>query len=393
MFDQVRMKSLAIFRRFRHGMLLVKFSVVFFVLSFANTESIKYFQPQTISLQPHSTHEHQVALKDSISESKSLFKVSAKDATPIYFYREIFTPVCFDNKCRPLTISLYWNITGRYLGFELPEGEFLSKTDHDPFSVEEYEKLNEILANESTPLADIDYNQLTISPDSHGLGDIDAITSATPQNLAPYVIEGAAYTTFKLWHLIHGTTKNQVQNFTIKEISPELIIKILESPIQADKIWALEHIDGYVGFTSDLKEKVFDLIKGENYIIVEKALSAINEKELDSLSVQQLLIKALMQESYNVQIRVIDRIGDCNSLKESVTMELVDNLGALNGQVLKKALLVLGKQNLTSKMYFKIAELLQSENRFISNSIAAFLKSEHIADPQILALLKKYGDE
>ncbi|WP_339710610.1 hypothetical protein [uncultured Kriegella sp.] len=393
MFRWVKIRSTAIFNWFTRTTVYVKIATVLAALSFANAESIKYFQPQTILLQPHSTQAYQVDMNDAISESNSLFKVSAKDATPIYFYREVFTPVCFDNKCRPLTINLFWNITGRYLGFELPEGEFLSKTDHDPFSVDEYEKLNQILATERTPLADINYNQLTVESNSHGLGDIDAISAATPQNLAPYVIDGAAYTTFKLWHLIHGTTRNQVQKLTIQDISPELILKILESPVQADKIWALEHIDGHVGFTSDLKEKVFDLIKGENYLIVEKALSAIHKTELDSLNVQQLLMKALIQENYNVQIRVIDKIGECNALKESVKMHLVENLGSLNGQVFKKALTVLAEQELTAEMYFKIAVFLKSENAFISNSIAAFLKSEHITDPQILALLKKNGNE
>ena len=392
MFDKVRMKSLAIFRRIRHGILFVKFVVVFLVLSFGNTESIKYFQPQTILLEPYSTREYQVGIQDSISKSDLLYKISSKDGTPIYFYREIFTPVCFDNECRPLTIKLYWNITGRYLGFELPEGEFLSKTDHDPFSADEYGKLNQILATESTPLADIDYNQLTVTPNSHGLGDIDAITSATPQNLAPYVIEGAAYTTFKLWHMIHGTTKNQVQNFTISDISPGLILKILESPIQADKIWALKHIDGYVDFTSDLSAKIFELLKGDDYIVVENALNAIGENQLDSNSVQQLLMKALMQENYNVQIRVIDKMGDCKFLKDSIKRELIENLGSLNGQVFKKALTILTKQELTSEMYYKIAELLQSENKFISNTIAVFLRNANINDPQILALLKGNGN-
>mgnify|MGYP003626638334 FL=1 len=392
MIDQFRRKALAILGRFTNGMRYMKIAVVFVIFSFVNvnTERIKYFQPQTIMLEPHSTLEYQVALQDSVSESDLLYKVSSIDGTPIFFYRKVFSPVCFDNKCRPLTVNLYWNITGRYLGFELPDGEFLSKTDHDPFSTEEYEKLNRILANESTPLADIVYNELTVSPNSHGLDNIDAIATATPQNLAPYVIEGAAYTTFKLWHLIHGPTKNEVQDFTINEISPDLVLKILESPVQVDKIWALEHIDGYVDFTPDLEEKVIGMITGDNYVVIEKALSAINKSQLDSYRVQQLLLKALVKENYNVQILVINKIEDCNLLKQSVTMELVENLADLNGQVFKRALAVLEKQQLSSEMYMKIAHLLRSQNYFISKSIANFLKNKDIKNPKINSLLKKY---
>ncbi|RTE55243.1 hypothetical protein EHW67_01370 [Arenibacter aquaticus] len=366
-----------------------KITLAFVVLSFVNMEKIKYFQPRTILMEPYSTLEYSVAVEDSISDTAILYKVSSKEGFPIYFYRELFTPVCFDNKCRPLTIRLYWNVTGRYLGFELPEGEFLSKTDHDPFTTEEYEKLNGILANESTPLASIDYNQLTVDANSHGLDDIDGIASATPQNLAPYVINGAAYTTYKLWHEINGPMKRKVQDLTIDDLSPALVLKILKSPVLVDKIWALERIDGYVEFTTELKEQVFELMKDDNYIIVEKALNAINVNELDSDNVQQRLMETLVHENYNIQIRVIEKIADCDALKTSVTMGLVENLGDLNGQVLKKALLVLGKQKLTSDIYFKIAELLRSENRFISNSVKMFLQNENIKEPQILTLLKE----
>ena len=368
----------------------VKIAIIFLGLTIVSTERIRYFQEQTILLEPHSKKVFQVDIKDSIPENNSLYQVLSKNEIPIFYYREIFSSVCFDNKCRPLSVNLYWNITGRYLGFELIDGEFLSKSDHEPFTVQEYGKLNIILAKESTPLADMDYNQLTVEPNSHGLGDIDAISSATPQNLAPYVIKGAAYTTFKLWHIIHGPTKGEVENLTIKALSPDLIIKILESPNQVDKIWALEHIDGYVELTPDLLGQLFGLIGGYDYLVTEKVLNSINKKELESYGVQQLLLKALIKENYNTQILVINKIEDCMFLKDSVTMELIENLALFNGQVFKKALEVLETQKLSTKMYAKIAELLRSENHYISNRTAQFLKKEEVKDSAIITLLKKY---
>tara|TARA_R110002074_G_scaffold207074_5_gene375594 strand:- start:218 stop:622 length:405 start_codon:yes stop_codon:yes gene_type:complete len=132
------------------------------------------------------------------------------------------------------------------------------------------------------------------------------------------------------------------------------------------------------------------MITGDNYVVIEKALSAINKSQLDSYRVQQLLLKALVKENYNVQILVINKIEDCNLLKQSVTMELVENLADLNGQVFKRALAVLEKQQLSSEMYMKIAHLLRSQNYFISKSIANFLKNKDIKNPKINSLLKKY---
>ena len=71
-------------------------------------------------------------------------------------------------------------------------------------------------------------------------------------------------------------------------------------------------------------------------------------------------------------------------------MELVENLADLNGQVFKRALAVLEKQQLSSEMYMKIAHLLRSQNYFISKSIANFLKNKDIKNPKINSLLKKY---
>src|SRR3546814_5039171 len=61
---------------------------------------------------------------------------------PVAYYRKINTDVCFDGKCRMLKVSLYWNVTGRFLGIELPPGEFLSKSDHEPFTLSEYYRMN-----------------------------------------------------------------------------------------------------------------------------------------------------------------------------------------------------------------------------------------------------------
>lgn len=389
MSGKLKNKYLLLLKRFARNACILVMAITLLGLTVLKPEDISYFQQRTISLKPHSTEELQIDMGDSIPENNSLFRVISIEQVPIYYYREIFSAVCFDNECRPLSINLYWNITGRYLGFELLDGEFLSKTDHEPFTAKEYEKLHQILNNESTPLAHLDYNQLIIDPNSHGLEDIDAISTATPENIAPYVVQGAAYTTYKLWHLIHGVTKNEVQNLTIKEISPELLIRVLKSPDQADKIWALEHIDGYVELIPDLKSKLFELMEGDDYIVAEKALKAINKSEIESYDIQKLLLKALIKGNYNIQILVITKMQDCKTLMDSVKMELVENIGVLNGQVLQKALQVLGKQKLTAEMYHKIAELLQSENRFISNSVKIFLRNENIKEPQILSLLEE----
>jgi hypothetical protein len=74
-----------------------------------------------------------VSIDDSL-ESHEIFLARTVQRNPLHYFIELQTGICFDNKCRPLDIVIYWNITGRYLGFELLDGEFLSKYDHTPFT-------------------------------------------------------------------------------------------------------------------------------------------------------------------------------------------------------------------------------------------------------------------
>ena len=129
------------------------------------------------------------------SAQDSLFLFRTSDNIPLKYFRNIHTGVCFDNKCRELDIIIYWNITGRYLGFELPEGEYLSKHEHEPFTEHEYKRLNELLTDYSLPLGGISFEKLLkVSESETGL--VDGISGATPTEVANIVVKGAAYTTY-----------------------------------------------------------------------------------------------------------------------------------------------------------------------------------------------------
>ncbi|MCP3928315.1 MAG: hypothetical protein GY705_04370 [Bacteroidetes bacterium] len=120
--------------------------VLFLTLSSSlpNEEKLKYSQKPTIALDDPQEPIIISGHRDTLSND-FLFEVKSKKNIPIHYFKHITTNVCFDNECRLLTITVYWSITGRYLGFELPKGEFLSKHDHEPFSNNEYKRLNDIL--------------------------------------------------------------------------------------------------------------------------------------------------------------------------------------------------------------------------------------------------------
>lgn len=365
------------------------FLVFILISAFQGTEEISYFQSPTILLKPDNIKAHYIDFKDTIP-SDTLFQIRSKEGYPISYFRKIKTGLCFDKKCRLLDIVLYWNITGRYLGFELPEDEFLSKSDHEPFVMKEYQRLSEILADTRSPLANFTYNQLILKPDPEDI-EVDGISSATSPAVLAHVVEGAVYTTYMLWHLIYGPTQQGVVNLTTKALSPGLLVKILESPVQSDKMWALNHINGYIKLTPELRDKIIQSINNDNYSLAERAINSINPVELQSDSLQLLLLDRFHETDYSIKKLLIDKLKEAPDLNKQVKINLANNLMDLNVEILSRVLEVF-KQHKVSDMetYHKIAKLLQNENSFISNKAFDFFNNVEVNDKEIENLLNKH---
>src|SRR5690606_33323153 len=153
---------------------ILAFFGMLLLASFRDSGKISYFQSPTLIAEADTVVGY-ASMTDGIPDT--LFQIRSSGGLPIAYYKKIYTGVCFDNECRMLDIVLYWNITGRYLGFELPEGEFLSKFDHEPFSEDEYKRLHGLLADLLSPLGMYAYNELAPKPPVEE-EEVDGITSA-----------------------------------------------------------------------------------------------------------------------------------------------------------------------------------------------------------------------
>lgn len=353
------------------------------------SEKIRYFHAQTISLSPDKIQTYVVDFKDSIGVD-TLFQIRAKEGIPIAYFRKITSNVCFDNKCRLLDIVLFWNITGRYLGFEIPKGEFLSKSDHEPFTADEYQRMSEILADSLSALGGFSYNELVPKPNPE-LAKVDAISSATAPNVLEYVVKGAVYTTYKLWHFVYGTTQDEVEKLTAKEVSPNLLLKILGSPDLSDKVWALNHSGEYLSQDSRLRTNIFALIDNKDYNLTERAINAINLKSTASDTLQLLLVDKLKKSNYALKKLLLNKLKEASVLNLQAKKSLAQQLKSLNGELVGNALDIFKKQNVNDSETCRIvAELLENDNTFISQKAYTFLKSIKTQDEVIEKKLVNY---
>jgi hypothetical protein len=352
-------------------------------------ETLKYTQKPTIDLELNNGQTHILTYYDALNND-SLYLLKTKKNIPLNYFKNIKTEFCFDKECRPLTITVYWNITGRYLGFELPKGEFLSKHDHEPFEQTEYEKLNQLLADPSLPFQSISFEKLVELPESE-TDEVDAISGATTEDVAKIVIKGAAYTTFTLWNIIHGPTSDFVINLTEKQLSPDLVDLILKSPDISDRIWALDRMGQNMELNKKLLSSILDIISGDDFYMAYNALEAIGPVHLNSTDLQLSLFSIYTETNPSIKNGIVKKLMEAPYLSSEIVKESRILLKQLNGQQLGGFLKLYVKYSVEDiETCREISKILLNDNRYISQKAYQFLLSINTKDSFIVESIKKY---
>ena len=375
--------------RVRDSLFAVSLIMVFTLFSSfrEGKENWKYTQRPTII--SSSSETHIVAYKDTLSDD-SLYLVRIKEYIPTYYFRKIATEVCFDNQCRLLDITVFWNITGRYLGFELPDGEFLSKYDHEPFVASEYEKLNELLADPMLPLGDISFEKLIEIPDTV-VHLVDGLSGATSQDVSKIVVKGAAYTTYTLWNIVYGPTRDFVAHHTEKQLTPELINLILKSSDISDLVWALNRIDENSELGSRLTSTLLNLISGEDFSLTYNTINSISSVHLELDSLQLGLFSKYEKVNHSVQKMIIDKLMDAPYLHPEIVTNSRNFLNQLNGKQLGDILNLYSNHSVYDlETCLAVAEILQNDNRFISRKAYDFLETSQTSDKEVSMMMREY---
>jgi hypothetical protein len=354
---------------------VVMISLILFSLE--NGEDVRYFHSSTIPF-VDSKDVITVSIGDS-HDDNDVFLSKMSDGTPLHYFIELRTGICFDNKCRPLDIVLYWNITGRYLGFELLNGEFLSKYDHTPFTPGEYEELHTLLADPFLPLGNYEFEDLVKIPDTVN-ESVDGVSGATSKDVLEYVVEGAAYTTHKLWNVIHGPIREQVIAQTESRLNPFLFSKILISEDQSDKTWALERLS----LIGELEESLIDaligiLLSGE-YFQSYLLLKSLTPEQIESYYLQLALFKLIGTVDTEVESMIFYKLNDAPHLSQEVVDYSISALRELNGMQLVSLLKLYSHHGVVEDVLLKeLSRMIPHENKYIEKQVLNFLEKNSVS--------------
>lgn len=371
---------------------LIGGNLIFILATAQNTVEIRYSQPPTIPFNWNNPQFSSRSIADTLSEG-FILQVQNEEGTPIFYSKDITTGVCFDGKCRLLSITLYWNITRRYLSFKLPEDEFLSKHDHEPFVESEYQKLNDLLADALLPLGDISFQELIELPEIHK-DSVDGISGATSEDVSKMVVQGAAYTTYTLWNLVYGPTENVITHMTEMQLTPELSDLILNSPELSDKLWMLNRIDQSSRLEPKLTSRLLEMISDDDFYLTYNVINALSSVHFRSAALQIGLFSKYEKVSHSVQKMIIDKFMEAPFLEQEVVISSRNMLDQLNGKQLGDILKMYSAHTIYDLETCKtVAKILQNENRFISGQAYKFLELSKTTDKEIIAQIDRYNLE
>lgn len=349
-------------------------------------QGIEMFHPNPFDLEATHVESITVHFNDTIP-GNILFINRSEEGYPVSCFRKITTGVCIDNECRILRIILYWTMTGRYLGFELPKGEFLSKTEHVEFNEEEYKKLHILLSDPYSLLANFRMDELAPKKKI----ETDAVTSATISDVLAFTVEGAVYTTYTMWHLVYGNTRREIIKMTEKEMTSGLLQIILKSTNLEDRVWGLNHIWGYVQPTDKIYDLIFENIQNDNINLGQRAIEVIPPEASASLSIQLRLLNCFNLGNDELKQLILNKLHDA-SLLQSVTIEnLASGLDKYTDPVVTDILELFTRHSVSEPNALRnIADLLQRENHFIARKAYIYLVEIDIRDKKIKQQMDLY---
>jgi hypothetical protein len=162
------------------------------------------------------------------------------DSIPEYYEATLNIPVCDDKLCAPVFVKIKWDLAGNYLAFDTIAGKPLTKFDHKRFSDNDYRKLDQILKDKNSILQSLSKTDLIDKSVQVKATTVDAVTGATPATIKQAVVEGAVYSSFTLWHFVNGTIGDSLRTSTLKNYSPGIAFKLLDSKNFETQLFALK---------------------------------------------------------------------------------------------------------------------------------------------------------
>lgn len=188
---------------------------------------------------------------------------------PVEYGMWVNSVFCIDNQCEVVTVKMYWDALGRFARYELPPGTQLTKSDHVPFTRDDYDKLQTILQDQGSILRTHSLDSLTrpvkTTKKNAESKLVDAVVQATEMTVKAAVVQGATYTSYNLWQWANGEIVGAIREWTHQKCSKALFLHFLKGGQSHEILFAIEHLGQHRIFDRDALAAVMEVMRdGEN---------------------------------------------------------------------------------------------------------------------------------
>ena len=328
-----------------------------------------------------------------------------EDGYPKAYSMNLINSVCLDNKCKQVEVTMYWDDAGNYLRLEYPEENPLTKIEHEPFTPDDYERLDKILKDKKSILQKHSLAYLATEPDKEknkkkpekkSDEDVDGETKATPAAVKEAVVKDAAWTTWVLWTYANTEIVPILKAETESQITPAYLQKTLNS-----QNWQrIEFILNYL-----IKKKIYskehvDIISGvlakANMEQIELALSYVKKSSRDKNDYFLSIIQTLPgMGNYNAAL-IIEELANEEKLDDEILFALTDTLDKVSYYAVHLSLRIIeSKESFSEKIEGNISRLLDSNDFFVARRAYNFLKLQKLSSEtskKLADFAKKHED-
>ena len=310
----------------------------------------------------------------------------------IWYQADIETEVCRERLCEIAHITIYWDEIGDFLKFTLPEGKDLTKYDHKPFNADDYRKLANILADSTSLLKNLSYNEIN-DVIERAQKEVDAVTGATPGELANAVVRDAALSTYTFWHIVYGASRDTIRNHLEQKMSINYVLNKLENGKPNTKLWAIKTAKEKYGDNEQARQQILELISDDNFDVAATSLRFFTDDELETQYVQQEIIRLFPQVQGVMKFEILYCLKKLKKIyPETFTFLLNEFIENKIGVSAYNHIIEIGElvEAPNEQDLVAMERLLYHDNFYVARKAYDYLKEQAMRDKQLSKDLRKF---
>ncbi len=284
---------------------------------------------------------------------------------PLFYTSHLETDVCSDGLCKPISITIHWNLLGQFHTYQTDEKHQLTKFDHIELTAEDHKRLHSILSDTTSILRDYKVEDMIDAKSSVYSLKLDAVTGATSKTFDGATVEGALYTVYTLWHFINGDVRKEILKHTQSLLTDTFVLHMMNSNNRDYVSFIFENMSD-LQLRKFLRETIKLVSNGDDYI-PHFALAQLTDKALGDYYNQHLLLSYFPNTASSVQNTLLERFKYIKLDSESLEL-LINSIQRLNDEQIGKAFTIINKNKVAfnQKLIGKLKSLSKDNNQVIA---------------------------